>query len=117
VELENLRRYRNLADSIPHIVLRARPDGDMEYHNHLWTEYTGLSMAESLGLGWHGAIFHEDLQPVLEVWHRAMRQRTRYEVECRIRRYDGVYRWHWVKADPELNDDGEVMAWLGTATD
>ncbi|MBX3021327.1 MAG: response regulator [Bdellovibrionales bacterium] len=117
VEMENLRRYRNLADAIPHIVLRALPDGDLEYHNHLWTEYTGLSLSESLGMGWQSAICPDQLQSVLSVWYRAMRKRTRYETECKIRRYDGVFRWHWVKAEPELNDRGEVMAWLGTCTD
>lgn len=117
LEMESLRRYRNLADAIPHIVLRARPDGDLEYNNHLWTEYTGMSMNDSLGMGWQSAIYPEDLQGVLSLWYRAMRKRSRYEAECRIRRYDGVYRWHWVMAEPELDDHGRVMAWLGTCTD
>ncbi len=47
----------------------------------------------------------------------SMHDRTRYEVECRIRRYDGTYRWHWVQAVPEMSAKGEVIAWLGTCTD
>lgn len=117
LEIENLRRYRNLADSIPHIVLRACPDGDLEYNNHLWTEYTGLSQTESAGMGWQSAICPDDLQNLLTEWYRAMRSRRRFETECRIRRYDGVYRWYWLKAEPETDEEDRVIAWLATGTD
>ena len=117
VEVENQRRYRNLADSIPHIVLRTRPDGDLEYHNHLWTEFTGFSLSDSLGAGWQSAVRPESLGELLREWPRSMNERVHYEGEFGLRRYDGVYRWHWIKAVPELDDDGEVIAWLATCTD
>lgn len=117
VELESLRRYRNLAESIPHIVLRASPSGGLEYANQLWTAYTGMSEIESLGLGWQEAISPDDLPETLSRWAAAMKVARRYETECRIRRHDGVYRWHWIKADPELDAQGNIMAWLGTCTD
>ena len=117
VELENLRRYRNLADSIPHIVLRLRADGDLEYSNRLWSEYTGLKLTESQGVGWQAAVDEHDLQSVLGRWYEAMRNQVKYEAEFRLRRADGAYRWHWVKASPELDDAGHVIAWLATCTD
>jgi signal transduction histidine kinase len=70
-----------------------------------------------LGIGWQKAIEPGDLETTLGTWRQAMHTRTRYEAECRIRRYDGVYHWHWVKADPELDDAGNIIAWLGTCTD
>lgn len=117
VEMEGLRRYRNLADSIPHMVLRATPAGFLEYHNKLWSEYTGMSTADSLDTGWQSAIYQDDLPGTLMDWARARRSGTRFESECRIRRFDGAYRWHWIKAEPELNGRGDVIAWLGTCTD
>lgn len=117
LEIESLRRYRNLAESIPHIILRATPDGGLEYHNELWTNYTGMTFAQSKAIGWHQAIYPEDLPKTLRDWAKAMRTAGRFESECRIRRHDGQYRWHWVKADPELDSKGNVIAWLGTCTD
>jgi PAS domain S-box-containing protein len=116
-DLENLRRYRNLADSIPHMILRATPDGMLEYHNQFWSSYTGMGMTESLDSGWQRAIHPEDMELTLQKWTMAMHDRTPYEIECRIRRYDGTYRWFWVQAVPEMNSKGEVIAWLGTGTD
>lgn len=117
MELENLRRYRNLADSIPHMVLRASADGKLEYHNRQWSAYTGMSLSQSLGTGWHEALDQQNLADVLEVWNKSIHSGDRYEAECRIRRFDGAYRWHWVKAEAERDKEGQVMAWLGTCTD
>ncbi len=117
IEIESLRRYRNLAESIPHMVLRATPTGNLEYSNEAWCTYTGMSVAESLGAGWQSAIHPEDLPGSLLTWSQAMRTTSRYESEVRIRNRQGVYRWHWIKADPELDERGNVIAWLGTCTD
>ncbi len=116
-ELEGLRRYRNLAESMPHIVLRATPTGELEYHNELWSTYTGLTIGNSAGLGWQSAILSADLPKAMAVWQEAMEKGCRYETECRLRRADGAYRWHWIKADPEFDTDGNIIAWLGTCTD
>lgn len=116
-ELESLRRYRNLAESIPHIVFRSSPLGELEFHNELWTEYTGLSISVSAGLGWNAAILQADLQKTKDAWRAAVDSDGRFEAECRIRRHDGAYRWHWLKAEPERCESGKVIAWLGTCTD
>ncbi len=117
VELQNLRRYRNLADSIPHMVWRAAPDGTLEYYNNLWCSYTGLPLDESLGIGWQQAFNKLDLRNLLRVWMKAMQTGESFEVECRIRRADGTYRWHWVRAVAEFDVEAKVIAWLGTCTD
>lgn len=117
LEIDSLRRYQNLAESIPHIILRATPDGEMEYYNENWTTYTGMAPGEALGNGWQKAFHPDDLPKSLIDWSTAIRARTKYENESRIRRKDGVYRWHWIKAEPELDENGNVIAWLGTVTD
>jgi two-component system, sensor histidine kinase len=116
-EIDSLRRYQNLAESIPHIIVRSAPDGTMEYHNENWSTYTGMAPGEALGNGWQAALHPEDLPKSLIDWSTAIRTKSKYENESRIRRRDGVYRWHWIKAEPEIDDHGNVIAWLGTITD
>jgi PAS domain S-box-containing protein len=117
IEIESLRRYRNLAESIPHIVVRATPEGAMEYCNQNWTNYTGMEPGEAQGDGWQSAFHPDDLPRSLIDWSFSIRNKTRYENEARLRRKDGAYRWHWIKAEPELDERGNVICWLGTVTD
>jgi PAS domain S-box-containing protein len=117
IEIDSLRRYRNLAESIPHIIMRATPDGAVEYHNQNWTNYTGMEPGQALGDGWQAAFHPDDLPKFLIDWSFAIRNMTRFENESRIRRKDGAYRWHWIKAEPELDEYGNVICWLGTITD
>jgi two-component system, sensor histidine kinase len=117
LELENLRRYRGLADAIPHIVMRATEDGLVEYHNQLWSTYTGLTPAESLNGGWRKAVDARDLPGLLHMGNDSIAQRKGFEAECRLRRHDGVYRWHWFKAMPAVDDQGKVESWIATCTD
>jgi PAS domain S-box-containing protein len=117
VELDNLRRYRNLADAIPHIVWRASSDGTLEYYNQLWCVYTGMNLEESMGVGWQKAFHSDDLKLLLRKWMKAIQIGESFEMECRIRRYDGVFRWHWIQAVAEKNANAQTIAWLGTCTD
>ncbi len=117
IEIENLRRYRNLADAIPHMVWRAGPDGTLEYYNALWCDYTGLSLDDSLGMGWQNSFNSYDLKTLLAVWVQSIQSGRGFEVECRIQRYDGQFRWHLIRAVAECNSEQKVIAWLGTCTD
>ena len=117
LELENLKRYRNLADAIPHIVWRASQNGQMEYYNQLWCDYTGLNQIQSVGSGWQ-AVFHEDdLKSLLSIWMHSIQSGENFEMEARIRRFDGEFRWHWIKGVAERDQSLKVMAWMGTCTD
>ncbi len=117
MEVESLRRYRNLADAIPHVVCRAKPDGTHDYWNQVWTDYSGLSLEESIGTGWQQAFHAEDLPRVLKAYVDAMITGNSFETEARVRRKDGVWRWNLVRGVPEKNQDDELCAWLGTMTD
>lgn len=117
LEVESLRRYRNLADAIPHMVWRAKGDGTLDYFNQGWVDYTGLSLEQSFGSGWQNMIQEEDLKKFLRVWMTAMRDGKSFEIECRIRNRDGEARWFWIKAVSETNQSDQVVAWIGTCTD
>ncbi len=117
LEVESLKRYRNLADSIPHVVWCSKPDGTMDYFNNVWVRYTGLSQEQSLGLGWQSAFHQQDLRTVLMKWMEAMAGGDGFEAECRIKNTKGEWRWHWFRAVVERRRSGEILAWLGTCTD
>lgn len=117
LENESLKRYRNLADAIPHMVWRARADGTWDYINKGWTDYTGLTLEKSSGNTWQGTIFPEDINPFLKVWMDSMNEGKSFEAECRIVGKNNEVRWFWVKAVPELNLSGQITNWLGTCTD
>jgi len=117
LEVESLRRYRNLADAIPHIVWRAKGDGTLDYFNQGWVDYTGLSLEQSFGNGWQSMIQEEDLRKFLKIWMTSMSDGKSFQIECRIRNRSGEPRWFWVKAVSETNQSNQVVAWIGTCTD
>lgn len=82
----------------------------------IWRNYTGQSYEEIQGSGWAEALHPDDREHVLYVWERATEEKRRYEVEYRIRRHDGVYRYFLVRGVP-LFTRGKVREWIGTAID
>lgn len=115
-EVNSLKRYRNLANAIPHIVWQAKIDGSIDYFNQMWTQTTGRTLEQSLGSAWQEAIYSPDLSLFLKAWLQAMTEKNAFEIECRIRKLNGELRWHWIRSVPEMRGD-EIVAWLGTGTD
>lgn len=117
------RRFRHLAEAIPHIVWIARADGSIEYVNRRWSEYTGLPLEECLGESlvlrkWTAVIHPEDLARCFDHWHRSITTGECHEAECRFRRAaDGSYRWFLCRAEPIRDDQDRVVQWFGTCTD
>jgi PAS domain S-box-containing protein len=116
LELENLRKYQNLADSIPQIVFRLKPDGEYDYFNKVWFEYTGLSQASSSDFKWKDVIHPSDIEK-LTVLLTDPSNPDGIECECRILSMNGVFRWHLIRVQPEKYDHEPITFWLGTATD
>ncbi len=111
----NEARYRALADAVPAIVWRARPDGVVEMYNEQWTEFTGQVPTPSTG--WADAMHPDDVPIALERWRVASSTAQVVEMEFRLRRADGVYRWYLGRSVPLADDDGKLVAWFGAAID
>lgn len=110
-------RYRSLAELIPQLVWTANTEGMLMDVNQRWSTFTGLTLAQAQIQGWE-AIIHPDDVPILgQNWAIAQQNGTYYQAEGRMRRADGVYRWHLHQAVALKNDRGQVMKWFGTATD
>ena len=116
--LASEEQYHALADAMPQIVWTARPDGDLDYYNQRWFDYTGTTLEETQGRGWEMMLHPDDLQRSVDNWTQAVRTGHSYEDEYRFKRAaDGVYRWHLARAVPVFGADGQILKWIGTCTD
>lgn len=110
-------RYRTLAATIPQQVWTAAPDGALDFVNDRVVEYFGRPAAEVIGAGWQDVIHPADLPGVVARWTHSLTGGDEYEVEFRLRRHDGQYRWHLGRAVPLRDASGNAIRWLGTNTD
>ena len=104
-------------DTIPVLAWCTRPDGWNEFLNQRWLDYTGLTIEEARGWGWKVAIHPDDLPRLLDVWQEVLASGKSGELEARLRRADGVYRWFLFRVEPLLDAQGTIVKWYGTNTD
>src|SRR5438876_12100759 len=112
------RELRELIETIPEMAWTAAPDGAATFVNGRWSEYTGLSLEGTVGLGWKFAVHPDDLERHLQKWQASVASREPFEHEVRFRSaVDGQYRWFLVRGVPLRDERGEVLKWYGIATD
>src|SRR5580765_4742853 len=109
--------YRLIADSVPLMIWVARPDGGLELFNNRCYEYSGLTDQALEGWSWREVVQPEDWDRCLATWTRALQSGEPYEIQYRLRRADGVYRWHQGSALPVRDASGRIARWFGTCTD
>ena len=114
---ESEQWFRTLAEALPHMVWTAEPDGAHDYFNARNTEYTGLTFEQLRGWDWQPTIHPDDLPLCLELWSRSVATGELYEIEYRLRRFDGAYRWHLARALPLRDDSGRIIKWFGSCID
>ena len=110
-------RLRELADAIPQIVWIAAPDGGLTYLNAKATDYTGVGTDQLTGWSWDRVIHPEDLRHTLELWRTTLSDGQPRDIEFRILRIDGAYRWHITRQVPVRDAAGAISSWYGTCTD
>jgi len=118
LDLEQARRhYQALAESLPHLVWTCRPDGYCDYLSRQWVEYTGVPTDEQIGYGWAQQVHPDDRDRVQAEWAQATARGDTFDIEFRIRRGDGVYRWFKTRAVPLHDESGVLVKWFGSNTD
>jgi PAS domain S-box-containing protein len=115
--LQSEERFKVLIDSIPQIIWANDGDGNANYFNRRWYDFSGLTFEESAALGWQTIVHPDDAANSVKRWQDAMQKRKEFETEYRLRRSDGVYRWFIGRNVPLLNAEHKVLGWFGTATD
>jgi two-component system sensor histidine kinase/response regulator len=111
------QRWRGLTEALPQLVWSATPDGACDYFSTQWTEHTGVPETDLLGWRWLATLHPDDREPTRRLWADSVAGRGPYDVEYRVRRRDGTYRWYKTRGTPIRDGEGIIAKWFGTCTD
>lgn len=114
---ESEARFRNLADNAPVMVWVTEPDGSCTYLSRSWYEFTAQTPETGLGHGWLDAVHPDDRAWSEEIFMRANAKREAFQLEYRLRRADGAYRWNIDAAAPRFSEDGVFLGYVGSVID
>jgi PAS domain S-box-containing protein len=115
--LARKRDLSSIINTIPMLAWSARPDGFCDFLNQRWLDFTGLSTEQACGWGWGATIHPDDARGLLDSWQMALVTGQLADVEARMRRFDGEYRWFLLRASPLRDESGKIVRWYGTNTD
>ena len=110
-------KFNSLADVLPQKVWTAKEDGFVDYFNKSWYEFTKLSFEELKGEGWVKVIHPEELDKIFIEWKKSLESGDDFQVEHRLLKFDGSYRWHLTKAICQKDEVKNFCRWIGTSTD
>jgi PAS domain S-box-containing protein len=111
------QEFEFLAEAIPQLVWTKSKDGSRLYLNHNWENYTGISVKDNKNWDWTDVIHPDDYTEAMNLWNESLKTGNIFEYECRLRRIDGMYRWHLSRAIPAKDKNNNISAWIGTCTD
>ncbi len=114
---ESERRFQIMADSAPVLLWMARDDSLCTFFNQTWLRFTGRTAAQEWGVGWAEGVHFEDLQACLDAYLAAFGERRAFEMEYRLRRADGEYRWILDRGVPRYMPDGTFAGYIGSCVD
>lgn len=117
---ESEQRFRHLADDSPIFVFLVENDdqASVSYWNKTWLQYTGLSGDEALGLAWASVLHPDDIAVAMDCYLPAFEEKKAYLIPAiRVRRHDGVYRWHAFKGSPRYLPNGTFNGYVGVGFD
>jgi PAS domain S-box-containing protein len=109
--------YKHLIEQAPIMIWRSKPDTQCDYFNQRWLDFTGRTMEEELGDGWVKGVHPDDVDRCLNIYLSAFREREIFEMEYRLRRHDGVYRWIFDRGVPFADENGHFAGYIGSAID
>lgn len=114
IKEQDQERFKLMCDTMPQLVWTATPDGMHDFYNNRWYKYTGLSEADTLGLGWRSAFHPDDLVEADRLWEHSLRTGEAYVTEYRCRSKTGEWKWFIGRARPLKNKQtGTIEKWFG----
>ena len=114
---ESEERFRLLADTAPVMIWTAGTDRKCSYVNKTWLDFTGRPLEAELGDGWTEGVHPDDSSRCFETYTEAFERRESFEMEYRVRRKDGEYRWILDDGVPRFNTDGTFAGYIGSCLD
>ncbi|HKV76966.1 MAG TPA: ABC transporter substrate binding protein [Candidatus Sulfotelmatobacter sp.] len=114
---ESEERFRRVANTAPAMIWMAGADKLCTYFNSTWLQFTGRAIEQELGNGWAEGFHPDDFQGYWKTYMKAFDRREPFQMEYRLRRYDGEYRWMFAQGVPRLNSDGSFAGYIGSCID
>ncbi|MGB2662454.1 MAG: PAS domain S-box protein, partial [Candidatus Acidiferrum sp.] len=111
------RELRDVVNSVPAHVWSTSPEGQVDFVNDRWLQFTGLALDEAFGWKWEAVVHPDDRTRVVADWHTALKNGRAMESEARVRRADGEYCWWFIRNVPLRDETGKLVRWYGTAID
>lgn len=115
--LLTLPEYRALVEQAPILIWRANTDSLCNYFNERWLAFRGRTLEQEYGNGWAEGVHPDDFDRCLKIYLDSFNNREIFEMEYRLMRYDGVYRWIFDKGVPYYSDNGEFAGYIGSCID
>jgi PAS domain S-box-containing protein len=115
--LESEARFKTFAQAMPNQIWSATTDGLLDWFNEQVFSYSGLTFEDLAGNKWAQMVHADDIGTAASIWSNALQSGTPYQIEFRLRRADGSYRWHLGRALPIRDEAGQITRWIGTNTD
>ncbi len=109
--------YRLIVEQAPIMIWRANVHAKCDFVNQRWLSFTGRTLQEEVGDGWAKGVHADDLERCLRTYHEAFARREAFEMEYRLRRYDGEYRWVLDTGAPMHDPDGRFAGFAGSCVD
>jgi PAS domain S-box-containing protein len=114
---ESERRFRDMADSAPVMIWIAGKDGRCEFFNKGWLDFTGRAPSQERDDGWTHGVHADDRNRTLAIYQSSVAARCEFELDYRLRRRDGTYRWVLNRGVPRYGENGEFVGFIGSAID
>ncbi|GGJ57246.1 PAS domain-containing sensor histidine kinase [Deinococcus roseus] len=114
---ETERRFKTVADSAPVLIWMGTANRECQFFNQGWLEFTGRTLQQELGQGWRERVHPEDLEACLETYQVHYGQHNAFELEYRLKRFDGQYRWIVDRGVPRFTEDGMFLGFIGACID
>jgi len=110
-------RIRLIIDTVPAQLWTESPEGIVDFVNRRWVDYTGMTLEQAVGWGWTNMVHPDDIERVLSKWRTLISEGKPREIESRLRRSDGTYRWFLSRCCPLVDRSGHILGWYGSDTD
>jgi PAS domain S-box-containing protein len=110
-------RTRLIIDTVPAQLWTESPEGVVDFVNRRWIDYTGMTLEQAVGSGWNRMVHPDDIERVLSKWRILISEGKPREIESRLRRSDGTYRWFLSRCCPLIDRSGSILGWYGSDTD
>ncbi len=109
--------YMTIVEQAPIMIWKANTSTECDYFNQQWLSFTGRTIQQELGNGWTEGVFSEDFDRCLDIYLSAFKKREIFEMEYRLRRNDGVYRWIFDRGVPFEDEQGCFCGYIGSCID